>query len=220
MLSGGTREPEPHERGRDATGNESIGPSRLIGDDQAGSRGRADSLRDAAFDGYLVAMNFLLKLPGHAFRLFVLRHLCRWSIGLGSCFERGIRVTTKGGVVVGRNCLVHRDATLDGRGGLILGDLVNLSAGVMCLTADHDPNSPGFAGRHRPVVIGSRVWITTKAIILPGSTLHDGVVVGAGSVVSGEVPSWTIVAGSPARKIRDRSQDAQSTLPYYRRWLH
>jgi maltose O-acetyltransferase len=181
---------------------------------------RSDPWRAAAFDVYLVGVNHLLTLPGHAFRLFVFRRVCRWTVGPGTCVERGVRVTTKGGVTVGRGCLIHRGALLDGRGGLIIGDLVNIAPGVTCLTADHDPDSPDFAGRSRAVVIGSRSWITTNAMILPGSTIHEGAVVGAGSVVSGEVPGWTVVAGAPARRIRDRNPEAQTTLPYYRRWLH
>ena len=186
----------------------------------AAGRSRTDPWRDAAFDFYLVGVNFLLTLPGHAFRLFVLRSLCRWRIGPGSCIERNVRVTTKGGVTIGTGCLIHRGAVLDGRGILTIGDLVNISPGVTCLTADHDPDSPAFAGRCRPVSIGSRSWVTTNAMILPGTIMQEGVVVGAGSVVSGEVQAWTVVGGCPARKIRDRHPDAQSKLPYYRRWLH
>lgn len=54
------------------------------------------------------------------------------------------------------------------------------------------------------VVIGNDVWIGSHAIILSGVTIHDGAVVGAGSVVTKDVASYAIVAGSPARQIRPR----------------
>ncbi|SRR5258707_3230187 len=53
-----------------------------------------------------------------------------------------------------------------------------------------------------PVRISSKAWIGARAIILKGVTIGEGAVVGAGSVVTKDVPEWTIVAGNPARIIR------------------
>ena len=53
-----------------------------------------------------------------------------------------------------------------------------------------------------PVRIADKVWIGTRAIILKGVTIGTGAVVGAGSVVTKDVPPWTLVAGNPARVIR------------------
>lgn len=54
----------------------------------------------------------------------------------------------------------------------------------------------------RPVTIGDNVWVGTRAIILPGVSIGDGAVVGAGSVVTRDVPPRTVVAGNPARVLR------------------
>lgn len=56
----------------------------------------------------------------------------------------------------------------------------------------------------QPVVLGDRVWIGAGAIILPGVIVGDGAVVAAGSVVTADVPSQTVVAGNPARVIREK----------------
>jgi maltose O-acetyltransferase len=56
----------------------------------------------------------------------------------------------------------------------------------------------------RPPTIGDDVWIGTRAIILPGVTIGDGVVVGAGSVVTRDVPPYAVVAGNPARVVGER----------------
>lgn len=180
----------------------------------------SDQLKQAAFDVYLVSVNGLLRWPGHTFRIFVLYRLCRWDIGTGTSVERGLRVTTKGGVRLGSGCNINRDVTLDGRGGLAIGDQVNISPEVAVLTAEHDPDSPCFKGRTRSVTIGSRSWLATRATILPGAVLGEGAVVGAGAIISGIVPPWSIVGHGPAREIRSRDPGAQAMLESYRRWLH
>ncbi|EAS44030.1 acetyltransferase [Photobacterium profundum] len=54
------------------------------------------------------------------------------------------------------------------------------------------------------VVIGHDVWIGHGAIVLPGVSIGNGAIVGAGSVVTKDVPPWTIVVGNPARVLRPR----------------
>lgn len=66
---------------------------------------------------------------------------------------------------------------------------------------------PEFASG-RDTVIGNDVWIGRDAKVLPGVTLGDGVIVGAGAVVARDVPSWSVVAGNPARLLRRRFPDA------------
>lgn len=67
--------------------------------------------------------------------------------------------------------------------------------------------------------IGNNVWIGDCAILLPGITIGDGAVIGAGSIITGDVAPFTIVAGSPGRKIRKRfSQNIIDQLLFYRWW--
>ena len=54
----------------------------------------------------------------------------------------------------------------------------------------------------RPVLIGDRVWIGTKALILPGVTIGNGAVIGAGSVVTSDIPEGCLAVGNPARVIK------------------
>jgi phosphonate metabolism protein (transferase hexapeptide repeat family) len=66
-----------------------------------------------------------------------------------------------------------------------------------------------FAGRRGDrVIVGNDVWIGHAAILLPGVTVGDGAVIGAGAVVSRDVAPYTIVGGVPARAIRKRFDDA------------
>jgi acetyltransferase-like isoleucine patch superfamily enzyme len=55
-----------------------------------------------------------------------------------------------------------------------------------------------------PITIGKNVWIGTRATILPGVEIGDGVIIGANSLVTKNVMPYTIVGGIPAKFIRDR----------------
>ena len=68
-------------------------------------------------------------------------------------------------------------------------------------------------------MIGNRVWIGYRAMILPGVTIGEGAVVGAGAVVTKDVESFSIVAGNPARRIGERNQDLNYRLKYDPRFL-
>ena len=59
----------------------------------------------------------------------------------------------------------------------------------------------------RPVYIGNDVWIGDRVLILPGVHIGDGSIIAAGAVVTKDVPPYSIVAGVPARKIRDRFEE-------------
>jgi acetyltransferase-like isoleucine patch superfamily enzyme len=59
----------------------------------------------------------------------------------------------------------------------------------------------------RPVRIGRGAWLGARVIVLKGVTIGTGAVVGAGSVVTRDIPDWTIVAGNPARIIKTLGPD-------------
>ncbi len=58
-----------------------------------------------------------------------------------------------------------------------------------------------------PVIIGNDVWIGANVVIMNGVTIGHGAIIGATSVVTKDVPPYTIVAGSPARVIKSRFED-------------
>ncbi len=89
--------------------------------------------------------------------------------------------------------------------GIDVGDLCQIGPAVQVYAADH-PRDPELrrAGLEngRPVRIGANVWIGGGAIILPGVVVGDDAVIGAGSVVTRDVPAGAIVAGNPARRLK------------------
>ncbi|WP_424968747.1 CatB-related O-acetyltransferase [Dinoroseobacter sp. S375] len=67
------------------------------------------------------------------------------------------------------------------------------------------PDRPSMPGRApRPTIVGHDCWFGRNAMVLPGARLGHGVIVGAGAVVGGEIPDYSIVAGNPGRVIRQR----------------
>ena len=56
----------------------------------------------------------------------------------------------------------------------------------------------------KPVIVKNDVWIGAKSVILPGVTIGEGAVIGAGSIITKDVESYKIVAGNPAKIIKDR----------------
>ncbi|RED18557.1 sugar O-acetyltransferase [Pontivivens insulae] len=88
---------------------------------------------------------------------------------------------------------------------ITIGDKTQIGPGVQIYAADH-PRDPAVraAGLEigRPVSIGRNVWIGGHAIILPGVTIGNDAIIGAGSVVTHDVPAGATVAGNPARIIK------------------
>ena len=68
--------------------------------------------------------------------------------------------------------------------------------------AYHDLDDHSITPPSRPIIVGDNVWIGTRAIILPGVTIGDGAVIGAGAVVTKDVPARSVAAGNPARILR------------------
>ena len=86
-------------------------------------------------------------------------------------------------------------------GGITIDDDVLIAANVQLLSNNHDLQNRRVI-TCKPVHIGRRAWIGAGAAILPGVTVGENAVVGAGSVVTHDVEPNTIVAGNPAKLIR------------------
>lgn len=89
-------------------------------------------------------------------------------------------------------------------GKVIVGSNSVINDGVKILTASHDINHVGWRQFSNDINVGSFVWIASNAIILPGVTIGDYAVIGAGAVVSKDVPAYGVVVGNPGTLIKSR----------------
>lgn len=137
-------------------------------------------------------------------------------MGQGSATLLGLLLYTRGNLMIGEYSVIDRDCVLDARGGITIGNNVNLAPEVMILTASHDPDDENFGGITKAVTIEDYAWIATRSLILPGVTIGRGAIVGAGSVVTKDVEPETIVAGNPAKPIRKRGGTQSYRLDYMR----
>jgi|SRR5688572_21733419 acetyltransferase-like isoleucine patch superfamily enzyme len=140
---------------------------------------------------------------------------CPEGISLGDriYIDRGVvlRACGNASIRIGDDVTVNGNVRLIAdRGGRIeIGSQVMIGPNVVLRPTDH-----GFARSDMPmkvqestageIVVGSDVWIAANVVILRGACIGSHSVIGAGSVVTGEIPEWSIAAGVPARVIRRR----------------
>ncbi len=158
------------------------------------------------------------NVPSHAFRIWWYRQVCGMHVGRGSSIHRHCRTYAPYRVVIGDHSVINYGVLLDGRQGLYIGNNVSISEGVVILTQGHDVDDPDFVLRGGPVSIQDRAFIGSYARILPGVTIGEGGVVGAGAVVTHDVAPYTVVAGVPATYVRDRSRDQRYELDHRKRF--
>lgn len=105
-------------------------------------------------------------------------------------------------VRVGRDALIN-GAMLHAKAGISIGDECRLAFGSRILDADLHALDYETPERVDPIEIGDRVWIGADAIVLRGVRIGDDVVVGAGSVVTQDLPPRCLALGQPARPVRE-----------------
>jgi acetyltransferase-like isoleucine patch superfamily enzyme len=148
-----------------------------------------------------------------------MKALCRKKFqyfGDGAEFRPGAYAEACSKIMIGNNVVIRPSTFLfadptKGGGGIVIEDDVLLGPGVHFYTNNHafsDVTKPIINQSYPPpsstdsIVVRGGSWIGAGAIILPGVTIGKNAVVGAGSVVTRDVPEFTVVAGNPARKLR------------------
>lgn len=158
----------------------------------------------------LIAKNMPVSNSRVNFYSKQIRRLCGRLI-LDKCgeqvnIEKGATFSNR--VVLGNNSGIGIRAFIQGK--TILGDNVMMGPDCLIYTSNHafdrldiPMNQQGHEDEKK-VIIGNDVWIGGRVIILPGVNIGDGVVIGAGSVVTKNVPNYAVIGGNPAKILKYR----------------
>ncbi|WP_043932609.1 sugar O-acetyltransferase [Bacillus sp. EB01] len=107
-------------------------------------------------------------------------------------------------ITIGKNVFFNTGCSFQDRGGITIGDGSMIGMNVTIATLNHGlPLETRNTTYPFPVNIGKNVWIGSNATILPGVTIGDNSVVAAGAVVTKDVPANTVVAGVPAKFLKE-----------------
>lgn len=132
-----------------------------------------------------------------------------------------------GYIRVGKNTFINKDTKIISINEIIIGDNVTISYG--CVIYDHDSHSIDYQERRKDILkiieandtnndiqnknwnsvktskvrIGDDAWLGFRVTILKGVTIGNGAIVAANSVVTKDIPPWTIAAGNPARVVKE-----------------
>lgn len=104
----------------------------------------------------------------------------------------------------GKHVFVNHDYTFMDRGGITIGNNTKIGPKVSLITENHhtNPNKRRFL-KSEPIVIGENVWIGASATILANTHIGDNSIIAAGAVVTKDVPANRIVAGVPAKVVKE-----------------
>ena len=142
-------------------------------------------------DNVEFALRFRQMLGNHLFA----------ECGENCRFFKGISVTYGHNIEVGDNVVIHDDVHLDDRGKLTIGDRASVSDGVHIYSHDHDIVDQTEV-RNFHTIVEADARVTYDAMVRAGCRVGENSVVGARSVVQGDVPPHHVVVGSPARSVR------------------
>ncbi|WP_338664150.1 sugar O-acetyltransferase [Pararoseomonas sp. SCSIO 73927] len=127
------------------------------------------------------------------------------GIGAKTMVMPGFRCDYGGNIRIGADAYVNFNCVFLDCAPITLGDGCQVAPSVQIYTATHPlepgPRAAGIESAH-PVTIGRNVWLGGGCIVLPGVTIGDDTVVGAGAVVNRDLPAGVLAVGNPARVVR------------------
>ena len=132
-------------------------------------------------------------------RVFVGPHSCIDAFAWLRAWGEGIRI--------GSRCTLHQYSML--QGGVLMGDDVRIGAHTVFVASEHSFSRRDIPIHRQGVVkkgikLGSDIYVGSNVVVLDGVNIGDGAVVAAGAVVTADVQPYTVVAGVPARVLRER----------------
>ncbi len=146
--------------------------------------------------------------PLHAWRGWLLRCFGA-EVGRDTHIYPGVKIWAPWNLSIGDEAGIASGATLYAQGRISIGKHAVVSQGAYLCAGTHDFEMPGFPLITKPIVIGDEAWVAAQAFVHPGVTIAEGAVIGARSVVTKDVPAWTVCSGFPAKPLRKRRMSGE-----------
>ncbi len=131
------------------------------------------------------------------------------TVGSGVTIKPNVRIKHPWRLVVGDHVWIGQGVWIDNIVDVTIGSHVCVSQGVYFCTGSHNYRRRSFDLDARPIHVGSGAWVAARATLLAGVSIGRNAIVAAGSVVTKDVKPAEIVAGNPARKLRDREPPSE-----------
>lgn len=166
----------------------------------------------------IIPINLRLKLFEHyrmtkgtkglAIRYVLLKTIAKYC-GDNISIHPNVYLLNPENLFIGSNVSLHPMCYIDAAGNIDIGNDVSIAHGVTIMSSTHLYNNMDIAIKDQrvdllPTIIANNVWIGSKATILSGVKINSGSIVGAGAVVTKDVPQNSIVGGVPAKVIKER----------------
>jgi acetyltransferase-like isoleucine patch superfamily enzyme len=119
-----------------------------------------------------------------------------------------IRAGMKGSVTIEDGVALNSFVKIFGHGGVRIGKSAQIGPGTILTTSGHDYRATELELDLAAIDIGERVWIGCNSAVLPGVTIGDRTVIGAGAVVTSDIPSDCLAVGVPARVVRRLDEES------------
>lgn len=130
-------------------------------------------------------------------------------IGKGVAVSHNFFVASPDKLVLEDNVSFGRGVRIMGAGDVLIKKDTMIATGVTILTTTHDSRAKRMkgTGMHKAMTVGEGCWIGANVTILPGVTIHNNAIVGAGAVVAKDVKEGEVVVGPYAKVVRNRNYE-------------
>jgi virginiamycin A acetyltransferase len=117
----------------------------------------------------------------------------------------------KGDITIGNDCVINSGCVFYSGNGISIGDSVAIAANCTLAPVNHEFHkrdisirSQGFGKSRGGIIIEDDVWIGSNCVLLDGSIIRKGCVIGAGTLIRGEISEYSVVAGNPMKVLGSR----------------
>ena len=141
--------------------------------------------------------------PLYGWRSFILR-VFGAKVGKGVHIYPKVKIWAPWNIVIADYSGIANGVILYSQGKISIGQRTVISQGAHLAAGTHDYTVPGFPLVTKPIVVRDHVWIAAEAFIHPGITVGEGCVIGARSVVTKNMPDWTVCSGHPCIPMKER----------------